>query len=251
MNFAGYSEGLPEVGYARKTDTGINPHIFSPSRTPWSRAWFSNANASANRPFSEFAAMAERRDFSELPEVAFVVPDLCNSGYLCPVSTVDRWLAEQLSGYVAWARANNGLFVLTSTDDGGCGGCSKRVPLVMVGQMVPKALQVDAPRVDHTMLAKQLGDMYGVLAYTFQTVSAPPFPDVWLPPPIPVPLGCVIEDQSLLPRPDHVVVVVLENHDYEVIRTSPLCDWLNSLDSQGTVFAHSHALQRPSQGVEP
>jgi phosphatidylinositol-3-phosphatase len=50
-----------------------------------------------------------------------------------------------------------------------------------------------------------------------------------------------------VPRPDHVVVVMEENHSYSDIIGSPSAPYINSLASQGALFTQSFAVTHPSQ----
>lgn len=52
-----------------------------------------------------------------------------------------------------------------------------------------------------------------------------------------------------IPNPDHVVILVLENHSYSQIVGSPAAPYLNSLinDNKAALFTESYALSRPSQ----
>jgi hypothetical protein len=54
---------------------------------------------------------------------------------------------------------------------------------------------------------------------------------------------------SKLPAPDHVVVVIFENHDYEQIMGNSAAPYLNSLvnDPAAAIFTQSYALTHPSQ----
>src|SRR4051794_2024603 len=57
--------------------------------------------------------------------------------------------------------------------------------------------------------------------------------------------------QQLLPRPDHVVIVIEENHSYDHILVSPgpaAAPYINQLAAQGASFTNSHGLLHPSQG---
>src|SRR5262249_57584057 len=71
-SFAGYSEGLPEVGSLKHTADRVYVH----RHNPWSNWQAANPgpnqlSAHANQPFKNFPS-----DFDWLPTVAFVVPDL-------------------------------------------------------------------------------------------------------------------------------------------------------------------------------
>lgn len=50
-----------------------------------------------------------------------------------------------------------------------------------------------------------------------------------------------------LPRPDHVVVVLMENHSYSSIIGDSSAGYINSLAAQGASFTHSYAVAHPSQ----
>jgi phosphatidylinositol-3-phosphatase len=50
-----------------------------------------------------------------------------------------------------------------------------------------------------------------------------------------------------VPRPAHIVVVVLENHGYSQIIGSPDAPFLNQLAARGALFTHSYAITHPSE----
>lgn len=50
-----------------------------------------------------------------------------------------------------------------------------------------------------------------------------------------------------IPRPDHVVVVVMENHSYADILGNPDAGYINALAQRGALFAESFAVAHPSQ----
>src|ERR1043166_2724043 len=58
-----------------------------------------------------------------------------------------------------------------------------------------------------------------------------------------------IKAQSSTPTPDHVVLVILENHHYNQIIGSASAPYINSLanDSFSALFTHSFAIEHPSQ----
>lgn len=55
--------------------------------------------------------------------------------------------------------------------------------------------------------------------------------------------------QSVLPVPDHIVVVILENHSYSQIIGSSEAVYINALanDSNSALFTNSYAIEHPSQ----
>lgn len=56
-----------------------------------------------------------------------------------------------------------------------------------------------------------------------------------------------VRAQTTLPKPDHVVIVMEENHAYSQIIGSSGAPYINSLAQQGAVFTDSHGVTHPSQ----
>ena len=52
---------------------------------------------------------------------------------------------------------------------------------------------------------------------------------------------------SVVPRPDHVVIVILENHSYPQIIGATSAPYINSLAEQGALLTQAFAVARPSQ----
>lgn len=50
-----------------------------------------------------------------------------------------------------------------------------------------------------------------------------------------------------LPKPDHIVIVIEENHGYDEIMDAPQAPFINSLAEEGAVFTDSHGVTHPSQ----
>ncbi|MCW5799049.1 MAG: hypothetical protein LZF60_70087 [Nitrospira sp.] len=53
--------------------------------------------------------------------------------------------------------------------------------------------------------------------------------------------------QSPLPKPDHVVIVIEENHAFDQIIDSPVAPYLNALARKGALLTNSYAVTHPSQ----
>jgi phosphatidylinositol-3-phosphatase len=54
-------------------------------------------------------------------------------------------------------------------------------------------------------------------------------------------------DAAAVPRPDHVVVVVMENHAYDQVIGSSSAPYINRLAAQGALFTSSFAISHPSE----
>ena len=52
---------------------------------------------------------------------------------------------------------------------------------------------------------------------------------------------------TVLPRPNHVVIVIEENHAYSEIIGSSSAPYINSLASRGALLTNSHAITHPSE----
>lgn len=50
-----------------------------------------------------------------------------------------------------------------------------------------------------------------------------------------------------LPRPDHVVIVIEENHAYSQIIGNPAAPWINDWAKRGTLFTQSYGVSHPSE----
>jgi phosphatidylinositol-3-phosphatase len=55
------------------------------------------------------------------------------------------------------------------------------------------------------------------------------------------------ETAPLLPRPDHTVVVIMENHAYSDVIGNPSAPYIASLRNAGANFTDSHAVTHPSE----
>jgi hypothetical protein len=162
-SFAGYSEDLPHAGskactagqYARK-------HV------PW--ADFSNIPASASKPLTAFPA----RDYSRLPTVSFVIPNLCGDMHDCPVGAGDRWLRTHIGRYAAWAKAHDSLLVLTWDENDGSPG--NQIPTIFTGQRVKPGRYAGA--ITHYSVLRTIEDAYG-LPRDGHAAAATPITNVW------------------------------------------------------------------------
>jgi acid phosphatase len=161
--FAGYAEGLSATGspvcsagsYARK-------HV------PW--ADFGNIPASVNRPFTSFPSA----DFSRLPTVSFVIPDLCNDMHDCSVATGDSWLRAHLGGYLRWAMTHNSLLIVTWDEDDGT--AANQIATIFAGQQVQPGRY--SRRITHYSVLATIEAAYG-LTRDGSAASAAPIDYIW------------------------------------------------------------------------
>jgi hypothetical protein len=161
-SFGGYSEDLPSVGY-----TGCSSSNYARKHNPWVN--FTNVPSSVNMPFSSFPT-----NFSSLPTVSIVVPNLQDDMHDGSIKQADKWLNSNIDHYVKWAHTNNSLLVVTWDEDDG--SLSNQIPTIFVGPMV-RAGQYNM-QVNHYSVLRTLETMYG-LPYANQSAHAAPITHIW------------------------------------------------------------------------
>jgi phosphatidylinositol-3-phosphatase len=167
QTFLGYCESMPAFGY-----TGCNSGNYARRHNPWVN--YANVPATVNLTFDSFPA-----DFTELPAVAYVVPDLCHDMHDCSVATGDAWLQSRLDAYVQWTASHNSLFILTFDEDEGT--ATNQIPTIFVGPMVQPG-DYSTP-INHYSVLRTLEDMYGVPA-TGRAANTEPIAAIWKPMPV-------------------------------------------------------------------
>jgi len=190
FTFIGYSEGLPSAGSTVCTGGAVdakgNP-IYARKHNPWVD-WQVGGNipAADNQPFTAFPDPSGT-DFSSLPAVSFVIPDLWDQMHDGPVSIGDQWLQANLGHYITWCQdaSHNSLFILTFDEDEGSEG--EHIPTIFYGAMVCPGQYGET--VNHYNLCRTLTDMYGLSAMN-NAVTATSITDVfacYTPVPTPIP----------------------------------------------------------------
>jgi hypothetical protein len=161
--FIGYSEGLPVVG-SRVCDA---PQ-YSRQLSPW--AAFSNVPASLSRPFASFPS----NDFSRLPTVSFVIPDMCNDMHNCSVATGDTWLRTHLESYAHWTMSHDSLLIVTWDEDDFT--AANHITTIFVGQQVRPGRYPQ--QITHYSVLATIEAAYG-LARDGHAASAAPIDYIW------------------------------------------------------------------------
>lgn len=164
LGFAIYSENLPAEGFE---DCASPDKLYRRKHNPIPD--FSDVPAGMNKPFSAFPV-----DYSQLPTVAFVVPNMMNDMHDGSVQQADAWLKSQLAGYIRWAESNQSLLILTWDEDDGTD--DNRIATLVLGAGVKPGRY--AERVTHYDVLRTLADMYGVPAPGL-AAAAHPITDIW------------------------------------------------------------------------
>jgi phosphatidylinositol-3-phosphatase len=161
--FAGYAEDLPTVG-----STVCSAGEYARKHVPWTD--FRNVPGSVSMPFTSFPAA----DFSRLPTISFVIPNLCDDMHDCSVATGDAWLRAHLSSYASWAMTHDSLLIITWDEDDG--SQSNQIPTIFAGQQVRPGRY--AERITHYSVLATLEAAYG-LPHDGNAAGAAPITDIW------------------------------------------------------------------------
>ncbi len=143
-SYASFCQGLPAIGsnieisgaYARKHNPTPNWQAAVPG--------LNQLPPTCNLRFLDFPS-----DFSQLPTVSIVVPDLDNDMHDGTIAQADAWLQTNLSAYISWANANNALLIITWDEDGFAQ--RNRIPTIFYGPMVRQGVS-DACYTLHNIL---------------------------------------------------------------------------------------------------
>ena len=105
--FAGYAEDLPAVG-----STASASGAYARKHVPWLS--FSNLPSGTAPAVSSGLRLTDLpSDYSKLPTVAIVVPNLDHDMHDGSIRDADRWLQKHIDDYYQWAKQHNSLLILT------------------------------------------------------------------------------------------------------------------------------------------
>jgi acid phosphatase len=147
-SFAGYAEDLPQAGF-----TGCSAGDYARKHSPWTD--FDNLPAEANQPLSAMPA-----DYTQLPTVSFLIPNLCHDMHNCSIPEGDNWLRANIDGYAQWALTHDSLLIVSFDESESKNDRDNHIATVAVGQrVVPGAV---TERTDHYRILRTLEDLYGL-----------------------------------------------------------------------------------------
>ncbi|MET8769745.1 alkaline phosphatase family protein [Streptomyces sp. NPDC004658] len=162
--WASYNETLPSQG-----STTCSSGTYARKHNPW--FGFSNVPTSTAKTFAQFPT-----DYSTLPQMSFVVPNLCSDMHDCSVSTGDTWLKNNLGAYATWAKTHNSLLVVTFDEDNRLSG--NKIPTVFYGQPVA-AGSSSSTTYNHYDLLRTLEDTQGLTTHAGNAASAQDITGIW------------------------------------------------------------------------
>ena len=149
--FITFSEDLPNAGYdgkiynryARKHNPAAN----------WVGTDSNQISANTNQPSTAFPT-----DFTQLPTVSFVIPNLDNDMHDGSISKGDTWVKNNLDLYVTWAQTHNSLFILTFDEDDNSD--NNHIATIFAGQHIKPGPYTSI--INHYTVLRTIEDMYSL-----------------------------------------------------------------------------------------
>jgi len=161
-SFISYAETVPQAGFE-----GCNFGAYARKHNPVTN-W--KELITLSQPFSSFP-----QDFSRLPTVIFVIPDLLNDMHDGTIAQGDAWLLKNIEPYAQWAMTHNSLLIVTWDED--YGTKINRIPTLFIGPMVKPGSS--AQRINHYNILRTIEEMTG-LDYLGESAKVEPVADIWL-----------------------------------------------------------------------
>jgi hypothetical protein len=162
LTFTGYSESMPSAGY-----TGCTSGNYARKHNPWVN--FTNVPAASNQAFTSFPS-----DFSTLPTLSFVIPNLQDDMHDGTVQQGDTWLHSHVDAYAQWAKTHNSLLVVTWDEDDN--SANNQIPTIITGAGVTAGNYSET--INHYNVLRTLEDAYG-LPRAGASASATPITDIF------------------------------------------------------------------------
>ena len=161
-----YNEGLPSQGSTVCTNSSTQ---YARKHNPWFA--FSNVPTSTAYTFAQFPT-----DYTTLPKISFVVPNLCDDMHDCSVNTGDTWVKNKLGAYATWAKTHNSLLIVTFDEDNSQSG--NHIPTVIYGQHVT-AGSSSSTTYNHYNMLRTLEDLAGLTTHAGSAASASDITGIW------------------------------------------------------------------------
>jgi acid phosphatase len=184
LSFKGYAQTMPSEGFLGCTylDSKLTVgKLYARKHTPWVNWLGTGTNAiprSCSLPMTEFP-----KDFSKLPTVAFVIPDMDYDmhnigapGDKAAIIRGDKWLKENLAAYAQWAAKHNSLLIVTFDEDDYNPQNNNKIPTIFFGDHIEAGKYNMA--INHYNVLRTLETMYN-LPVTDNTTTSATITGVW------------------------------------------------------------------------
>ncbi|HET7658668.1 MAG TPA: alkaline phosphatase family protein [Bacillales bacterium] len=162
LSFRGYSEDLPSVGSKVCTNKA-----YARKHSPWVN--FTNVPSDASLPFSHFP-----KNYSHLPTVSFVIPNLDHDMHNGTVKSADNWLKSNIGPYVKWMKDHNSLLILTWDENDGSSG--NRILTLFKGPMVQNGKYAEP--INHFTVLRTIESLYD-LPFLGKSADVHPITSIW------------------------------------------------------------------------
>ncbi|MEU5540280.1 alkaline phosphatase family protein [Streptomyces sp. NPDC020362] len=159
-----YNESLPSQG-----STVCSSGNYAQKHNPW--FGFSNVPTNTAMTMAQFPT-----DYTTLPKVSFVVPNLCSDMHDCSVSTGDTWIQNHLGAYATWAQTHNSILAVTFDEDNKQSG--NRIPTVLYGQHVAPGSS-SSTTYNHYNVLRTVEDLAGLTTHAGNAASASDITGIW------------------------------------------------------------------------
>jgi len=183
FSFRGYAQDMPKAGFLDCTYQASNytiGHLYARKHCPWVNWLGTGVNTiptTCSLPMTHFP-----KDFTKLPTLAFVVPDMDHdmhnigiSGDANAIRRGDEWLKANIAEYAEWAKKHNSLLIVTWDEDDSSSKNKNKIATIFYGAKLLGG-KYDFP-INHYNLLHTIESMYG-LPFT-DTNNAPPIAGVW------------------------------------------------------------------------
>ena len=167
LRFTGYSESLPQAGSTACDDGSSLDPLYARKHNPWVN--FADVPAASNQSFDTFPT-----DFSQLPNVTFVVPNQQHDMHSGSIAAGDTWLQHNLDPYVKWAPAHNSLLIVTWDEDDG--SQANHILTLLVGAHITPGTYAET--INHYDILRTVEALEG-LPFTNNAASATTIADIW------------------------------------------------------------------------
>lgn len=125
FTFKGYAQTMPSAGFLTcnyKISDLTHQYLYARKHVPWVN-WLGDRENGIS-PSLSLTMEDFPKDYSKLPTVAFVIPDMDNDmhnigepGDAAAIQRGDKWLKDNLGDYVKWAKKHNSLLIVTFDED--------------------------------------------------------------------------------------------------------------------------------------
>src|SRR5581483_9412119 len=96
-------------------------------------------------------------DFTALPKISIVVPNICDDTHDCGVPVGDSWLQTHMDAYAKWAVTHNSMLIVTWDENHhGAPDFTTPMPTFVVGAGVVPSVQTT--RVSHEHMLRTVED---------------------------------------------------------------------------------------------